>query len=73
LPQFYLSIDCTFVRIVQHRRDHGSYKPQTQDRGVQRPRRGRSEEDILSSVEDQPGTSFTKLARQHNIAHSTIW
>jgi hypothetical protein len=48
----------TIVRIVQDLRDHGSYKPQTQDRGVQRPRRvANIEEDILSSVEDQPGTT----------------
>jgi hypothetical protein len=43
------------VRIVQHLRDHGSYKPQIQNRGVQRPRRvANMEEGILSSVEDQP-------------------
>jgi hypothetical protein len=56
------------MRIVQHLRDHGFYKLQTQDRGVQRPRHVAN---IFSSVEDQPGTSSKKFA--NNISHSTIW
>jgi hypothetical protein len=49
------------VRIVQHLRDHGSYKLQAQDRGVQRLRRvPNMEEDILSSVEDQSG-NYTRM------------
>jgi hypothetical protein len=51
----------TIVRIVQHLRDHGSYKLQAQDRGVQRLRRvPNMEEDILSSVEDQSG-NYTRM------------
>jgi hypothetical protein len=63
------------VRIVQHLRVHGSYKPQVQDRGVQRPHRvANTEEDTLRRVEHhQPGTSSRRLARQHNISHTTVW
>jgi hypothetical protein len=42
----------TIVRIVQHLRDGGSYKHQTQDRGVQRPRRVANMEEDLPVLED---------------------
>jgi hypothetical protein len=61
----YRKFVSTIVRIVQHLRDHGSYKSQIQNRRV-----ANVEEGILSSVEDQPGTSSTRLARQHNILFS---
>jgi hypothetical protein len=37
----------TIVRVVQHLRDHGFYKAQTQDRGA------KMKQDIWSNVEDQ--------------------
>jgi hypothetical protein len=63
----YLPNIRTIVRIVQHLRNHESYKPQTQDRGVQLLRGvANMEEDILMSVKNQAGTSSRRLARQHN-------
>jgi hypothetical protein len=67
----YRKFVSTIVRIVQHLRDHGSYKSQIQNRRVRRLRRvANVEEGILSSVEDPPGTSSRRLARQHNILFS---
>jgi hypothetical protein len=44
----------TIVRVVQHLRDHGFYKPQTQDRGGQcSDRVAKMKQDIWSNVEDQ--------------------
>jgi predicted DNA-binding protein (UPF0251 family) len=63
----------TIVRIVQHLRDHGSYKPQIQDRSVQRPRRAASTEEDILKISHQVCTSSRRLARQHNISQSTVW
>jgi hypothetical protein len=42
------------VRVVQGLRDHGFYKPQTQDRGGQRPDRvAKMRQDIWGNVENQ--------------------
>jgi hypothetical protein len=44
----------TIVRVVQHLRDHVFYKPQTQDRGGQRPDRvAKMRQDIWGNVENQ--------------------
>jgi hypothetical protein len=71
-PRIIINIR-TIVRIVQHLRHHGSYKPQIQDRGVQRPRRAASTEEDILKISHQVCTSSRRLARQHNISQSTVW
>lgn len=64
----------TFSNTVQHLRDHGSFKLQTQDRG--RARTGRIlnvEPQILDAVEAEPSISTRRLALRFDVSQFTIW
>ncbi|RZB41406.1 hypothetical protein BDFB_013003 [Asbolus verrucosus] len=64
----------TFVRAVQHHRDHGCFKTAAYDRGKQRPDRVENiEEAVLNSVEARPGSNTRRLTLQHEVSHTTIW
>ena len=55
----------TFTSVVQHLRDHGSFKPQTHDRGRDRTERIlQAEEQILERVEEKPDISTRRLAAE---------
>ncbi|KAJ3666584.1 hypothetical protein Zmor_002021 [Zophobas morio] len=59
----------TFIKNAQHLRDHGTFKPQTQDRGRVRTRRILDvEPKILHTVEAEPGISTRRLAIRHGIS-----
>ena len=48
----------TFTTVLQHLQDHGSFKPQTHDRGCDRTERIlQAEEQILECVEEGPDMS----------------
>ncbi|KAJ3651963.1 hypothetical protein Zmor_017967 [Zophobas morio] len=55
----------TFTSVVQHLRDHGTFKPQTHDRGRDRTERIlQAEEEILECVEEDADISTRRLQLQ---------
>lgn len=73
-PQRLAPAAGTFIKNVQHLRDHGTFKPQTQDRGRVRTRRILDvEPQILHTVEAEPGISTRRLAVRHGISQFIAW
>ena len=63
----------TFVSVVQHLRDHGSFKPQTHDRGRDRTERIlQAEEQILERVEEEPDLSSRRLASEVAVSQFVV-
>ena len=57
-------------KLVQHLRDHGTFKPQNHDRGRDRTERIlQAEEQILERVEEEPDTSKLGLAAKVAVSH----
>ena len=55
----------TFTLVVQHLRDHGTFEPQTHDRGRSRTERIlRTEKQVLECVEKGPDISTRRLAAE---------
>ena len=55
--------------MVQHLQDHGTFKPQTQDRGGDRIERiPQAEEQILEPVEEKTGISIRRLAAEVGVS-----
>ena len=55
--------------MVQHLRGHGTFKPQTHDRGRDRIERIlQAEEQILESVEEKPGIIIRGLAAEVGVS-----
>ncbi|KAJ3662582.1 hypothetical protein Zmor_006923 [Zophobas morio] len=59
--------------VVQHLRDHGTFKPQTHDRGRDRTERIlQAEEQILGRVEEWPDISTRSLATEVGVSQFVV-
>ncbi|KAJ3654615.1 hypothetical protein Zmor_013790 [Zophobas morio] len=59
----------TFTSVVQHLRDHCTFKPQTHDRARDRTERIlQAEEQILERVEEEPNISTRRLAAEVGVS-----
>ena len=57
----------------QHLRDHGTFKPQTHDRGRDRTERIlQAEEQILECVEEEPDISIRRLAAEVGVSQFVV-
>ena len=63
----------TFTSVVQHLQDHGTFKPQTHDRGRDRTERIlQVEEQILERVEEKPHISTRRFAAEVGVSQFVV-
>ena len=63
-----------FQRVHERLHETGTLLPRRIERGPQRPHRIINiEEEVLETVEEQPGISLRRLAQRFHVSHWTIW
>ena len=72
-PNRAISCARTFTSVVQHLQDHGTFKPQTHDRGRDRTEAIlKAEEQILERIEEEPDISTHRLAAEVGVLQFVV-
>ena len=67
VPNSAIPCTRTFTSVVQHLRDHGTFKRQTHDRSILQ-----AEEQILERVEEEPDISTRRLTAEVGVSQFTV-